>query len=341
MFAQHTRATFVTKVSNPIPTPRNQVIPQAANAMKILLLVVALLAVFVAMNGLAGLALDGALSIATHGLALLGLLLLAIAASMLMLAMAILGHDGFHRVLFRSAFVNDLVSGLLGAFGAGVPFYAGRQFHLTHHAHTHQGDLDPEHAINHRSFFGAFFVGPLVGIAIQYKLMLGNLRKGLREPKFLARALKDLGFIAAAIISYTAGLSALGISPLNTILPAMLVFPLTFSFRNLSDHFGLPRAQRKSERLRESVENRRVKSENIARHSNQQVSGRVIMTTRWLEWLWSSVNYHEVHHRFPYLSHAYLKQAYVATRDIHPYYEAQGYIRLLVELRSKNYYSEE
>ena len=339
MLAQQTGATFARRVSNPIPTSRDHVIPQAANAMKILMLVVALLAVFVAMNGLAGLALHDAPSIATHGLALLGLLFLATAASMLMLAMGILAHDGFHRVLFRSSFVNDLVSGLLGAFGTGVPFYAGRQFHLAHHAHTHQGDLDPEHAINHRSFFAAFFVGPLVGIAIQYKLMLGNLWKGPREPKFLARAVKDLGFIAAAAMSYTAGLSALGLSPLNTIVPAMLVFPLTFSFRNLSDHFGLPRAKSKSERRRESFENSRIKSEHIAPHANH--SGRVILTTRWLEWLWSSVNYHEVHHRFPYLSHAYLKQAYVATRDIHPYCEAQGYIRLLAELRSKNYYSEE
>jgi len=338
MFVQQTGGAFA-KARNPFPTLREHVIPQAANAVKILLLVAALLTVFVAMNGLAGLASHDAFSITMRGVALLGVLILAIVASMLMLAMAILAHDGIHRVLFRSAIVNDMVSGLLAAFGSGVPFYANRQFHLAHHAHTHQGDQDPEHAVNRGSFWRAFFVGPFVGVAIQYKLMLGNLWKG--ELKFLARALKDFGFVATSTIGYTVGLSALGVSPLNIILPVLLVFPFTFSFRNMSDHFGLPRAKTKSERRRDIVENGGGKNESSARHSNQQASGRVIITAPWLEWLWNSVNYHEVHHRFPYLSHAYLKHAYAATRDTHPYQEAQGYIRLLMELRNRNYYSEE
>jgi hypothetical protein len=37
----------------------------------------------------------------------------------------------------------------------------------------------------------------------------------------------------------------------------------------------------------------------------------------------------------------YLKGAYAATRDIHPYREVQGYARALIELRNKHYYSEE
>jgi fatty acid desaturase len=338
MFAQRTGPVFVN-VSNPIPRPGDQVIPQAANAVKILVLVAALLTVFVAMDGLAGLASHDHFSIIVRGAALLGVLILAIVASMLMLAMGVLAHDGIHRVLFGSPIVNDLVSGLLAAFGTGVPFYANRQFHLAHHANTHQGDEDPEHAINKGTFWRAFLIGPFVGIIIQYRLMLGNFCK--REPKFLARGLKDLGFIAAAVMGYTAGLSAMGVSSLNTILPALLVFPFTFSFRNMSDHFGLPRAKTKSERRREIVENGGGKRVSIARRSNQQGSGRVIITAPWLEWLWSSVNYHEVHHKFPYLSHFYLKQAYVATRDTHPYREVQGYIRSLIELRGQVYYSDE
>jgi fatty acid desaturase len=329
MFAQQTGAAFVTNVNKLIPRPGDHVIPQATNAVKILLLVAALLAVFVAMNILTGLALRDEFATAMRGLALLGLLLLAIFASMLMLAMGILAHDGVHRVLFRSAFVNDLASGLLSAFGGGLPFYANRQFHLKHHAHAHQGEEDSEHNLHHPSFFYAFFIGPLAGFVLQYKLMFSNLWKGLREPKFLARAAKDFGCIAAAVMFYTVGFSALGISPLKTILPAMLVLPFTFSFRALSDHFGLPRVKTKSERYRETPEN------------NQQVTGWVIITTPWLEWLWSSVNYHEVHHKFPYLSHLYLKQAYAATRDTYPYREARGYIRSLISLRNKDYYSKE
>jgi fatty acid desaturase len=340
MLAQQTRAAFVTNVSHPIPTPGDQVIPQAANAVKILLLVAALLAVFVAMNNLTGLALHDASSPAMRGLALLGQLLLAIFASMLMLAMAILAHDGVHRVLFRSAFVNDLVSGLLAAFGGALPFCAVRQFHLRHHAHTHQGEMDSEHTLYHTFLYG-FFIGPFVAFAMLYKLMFGNLSKGLRESKFLARAAKDFGFVTVAVLGYTAGLSALGISPIKTILPAMLVFPFTFSFRALSDHFGLPRVKRESERYREIIENSDDENKQVVRRSNQQVSGWVILTTPWLEWLWSSVNYHEVHHKFPYLSHFYLKQAYAGTRDIYPYREIQGYIRSMIYLRNKGYYSEE
>jgi fatty acid desaturase len=338
MFAQRSEAAYVN-VSNPIPRPGDQVIPQVANAVKILLLVAALMTVFVAMDGSAGLASHDLFSIIVRGAAFLGVLILAIVASMIMLAMGILAHDGIHRVLFRSPIVNDLASGLLAAFGTGVPFYANRQFHLAHHAHTHQGEQDPEHAINKGPFWRAFFVGPFVGVIIQYRLMLGNLWK--REPKFLVRALKDLGFIAAAVIGYTAGLSALGVSPLNTILPTLLVFPFTFSFRNMSDHFGLPRAKTKSERRHEIVKNGGGKHESIARRSNQQVSGRVIVTAPWLEWLWSSVNYHEVHHKYPYLSHLYLKQAYAATRSTYPYHEVRGYIRSLIELRNKAYYLDE
>jgi len=337
MFAQQTGAAFVTNVSNPIPRSGDQVIPQTSNAMKILLLFAALLAVFVAMNNLTGLALHNASATAMRGLAYLGLLLLAILASMLMLAMGILAHDGVHRVLFRSAFVNDLVSGLLSAFGGGLPFYANRQFHLRHHAHAHQGEQDSEHNLHHSSFLYAFFIGPLAGFVLQYKLMLGNFWKGLREPKFLVRAAKDFGFITLAVVCYTAGLSALGISPLKTILPALLVLPFTFSFRALSDHFGLPRVKR----YRETLENSDDENEAIVRRSNQQVTGWVIITAPWLEWLWSSVNYHEVHHKFPYLSHLYLKQAYAATRDTYPYREVQGYIRSLIYLRNKDYYSEE
>src|SRR5262249_18945298 len=149
-----------------------------------------------------------------------------------------------------------------------LPFYAGRQFHLKHHAHTHQGELDSEHPIYHRSFLYAFFIGPFVGYVLVYKWMLGNLWRGLREPKFLSRAAKDFGFITTAVLGYTQGLSALGISPLQTILPAMLVFPFTFTFRALSDHYGLPRAKGKSER---EISESNDRNKQIVRRSNQQV----------------------------------------------------------------------
>jgi fatty acid desaturase len=51
------------------------------------------------------------------------------------------------------------------------------------------------------------------------------------------------------------------------------------------------------------------------------------------------VNFHEVHHKYPWLSHHYLPQVYVATRDTQPYLAVQGYWRSLWHLRQHPYYA--
>jgi len=333
------------EIPSAIPLARTQYIPQRENAAKIIFLIAMMISSLYLMNIVSSSSspLPSPLSFVVFGL-------LALWVSVLMLAMAILSHDGTHRVLFRNAFINDLASGLLSAFGGGVPFYANRQFHLTHHSYAHQGEADPEHRMHSKSFYYALIIGSFMGLYLQYKVMLDNLQRGLhhsnKDRKYLWRALKDISFITVMALCYFKGLPALGISPLHSIVPAFLLFPVVFAWRAISDHYGLPKVKRKSDlypstKEMEVLENSEVINEDIARHSAQQTSGWVVHTSPWLEWLWSHVNYHEVHHKFPYLSHVHLPQAFLATQQSHRYREVNGYSRSLLALRDKNYYSEE
>ena len=70
----------------------------------------------------------------------------------------------------------------------------------------------------------------------------------------------------------------------------------------------------------------------------QQLSGWVVMTPQWLQWLWSHVNYHEVHHKYPYLSHQYLPQAFEASRGQYPYLVVDGYWKAVGNAMKLDYY---
>jgi fatty acid desaturase len=63
------------------------------------------------------------------------------------------------------------------------------------------------------------------------------------------------------------------------------------------------------------------------------------LTPQWLQWLWSHVNYHEVHHKYPYRSHQYLAQAFEASRNRYPDLVVNGYWRSLLNVRKHNYYA--
>jgi fatty acid desaturase len=70
----------------------------------------------------------------------------------------------------------------------------------------------------------------------------------------------------------------------------------------------------------------------------RQLSGWVVMTPQWLQWLWSHVNYHEVHHKYPYLSHQYLPQAFEASRGQYPYLVVDGYWKAVGNAMRLDYY---
>lgn len=305
-----------------IPSPREQVIPSGENLFKALLLIALVAASFWAADGLFGLSTPAKW---------LGIAALGLVNVVLLTGMGVLAHDAVHRVLFRSAFWNELWGGLLSALTL-IPFQANRQFHLTHHAYAHQPGLDPEEVMHGRSFVFALAQGANIGLKEQYRLLAANLVRGDR--KSARRAALDLLFIGLAAAIYFVVVPALGLSVWATIVPTILAFPPVFAFRALSDHYGLPAAQPRS-RVRVEVFDADPAT---ARGRVEEVTGWVVHTSPWLEWLWSHVNYHEVHHKYPYLSHRYLPQVYAATRERYPYRVVNGYWRSLFALRKRAYY---
>jgi fatty acid desaturase len=326
-----------------IPGPGEQVLPQAENLFKALLLLAMLFASFCAAQWLANVFDTGAGM--THPLAILIkwalIALLAIFDVVLLIGMGILAHDAVHRVLFKSSFWNELCGGLLSAF-ALIPFNANRQFHLTHHSYAHQPGLDPENAMHNHSFLYAATAGSVVALNAQYLVLLQNLRRLVERTgntKCALRALKDLLFLSLVFSLYFVALPAVGISIRYTVVPAIAAFPIVFAFRALSDHYGIPPVVRQNKLRRDVFDVAENAEQSEPERLQREVSGWVILTSPWLEWLWSHVNYHEVHHKYPWLSHHYLPQAYAATSSDHPYLVVRGYWRSLRNLRTLNYYA--
>jgi fatty acid desaturase len=289
-----------------IPGPRDQVIPSGENLSKALLLIFLVAGSFYLANRIAA---------ADSSLKWLAIGLLGVLDVVLMTGMGVLAHDAVHRVLFRSTFWNELWGGLLSAL-VFIPFQANRHVHLTHHSHAHQQDLDPEEAIHRHPFLVAFALGATIGVGINYRVLFQNIASGRAW-----RVAQDVFFLTVAGSIYFALLPALGISLMATLVPLLLAFPPVFAIRSLSDHYGLPAVRRGAKE-----------------EDRENITGWVVLTSRWLEWLWSHVNYHEVHHKYPYLAHSYLPRVFAATRDKHPYAVVQGYWRSLRELRKRSYY---
>ena len=253
----------------------------------------------------------------------------------LLTGMGILAHDAVHRVLFRTPFWNELGGGLLSAL-ALLPFYANRQFHLTHHSYSHQPRLDPENEMHDHSFLYAATLGSVIALYLQYRNMFGNLL-GIHEPRRAARAAKDILLLSAAGSFYFVLVPALGLSLAYAVLPMLLALLPVFAWRALSDHYGIPPAESAARRLEVFEADPRRWERGVERR-RREVSGWVVVTSPWLEWLWSHVNYHEVHHKYPWLSHAHLKRVFEATRDREPYLVIPGYWRSLANISRSRYY---
>ena len=133
---------------------------------------------------------------------------------------------------------------------------------------------------------------------------------------------------------------AWGISPLVSFVPILVLFPPVFGVRALSDHYGIPAVSRASRQARDVLETDADNWQSGRERRQREVSGWVVLTSPWLEWLWSNVNYHEVHHKYPWLSYRYLPAAFAATRDQHAYLVVRGYWRSLWQLRQRAYYGE-
>ena len=311
---------------NGVPTPGEQVIPNGRNLFKIIVLFVLILAAFIAGH-------YGAITIENNlknsapiiFIAKWSWLLFCGALSSVALqGLGILAHDAVHKVLLSKLWLNELVAAFISAFSL-LPFSANRQFHLQHHRFSHQKNLDPEQPMHNHPLWFSITVGSLIGLLIQYQILFFNLFTRFFQKRYFLPILLDLFFLTLAFSSYFILLPLNGIPLEHSILPMLLALPIVFSVRAISDHYGLPAIASKEQRSSISREN--------------EVSGWVIITSPVLEWLWSNVNYHEVHHKFPYLSHSYLKSTFKVTREQFPYIIANGYLRNLWRHRHRDYYN--
>ena len=331
----------MTDCQNAIPHPKEQQLPVAENLFKTLLLLALLFASFHAADRIAS-ALDAGTALppgAAQAFKWSAVALLAIADGVLLVGLAVLAHDAIHRVLFPSTFWNELIGGLLSALVL-VPFYANRQYHLTHHGCAHQPGLDPEESMHRHPFLYAATLGSLHGFNAHFRIVLSNLCR-YRDPHYARRAwraLADIALMAAAGAIYFRLVPALGIAMSVSVLPAIPGFLLAFALRGLSDHYGVPPVIRAGRRPG-TTDAGSADRETERGERQREVSGWVVRTSPWLEWLWSHVNYHEVHHKYPYLSHRYLPQAFAATCGTHPYLVVRGYWRSLWYQRQRSYYS--
>lgn len=319
-----------------IPDPKTQLIPSASNLFKAIFMITMLMVSFYATQHGVELLEQMAIS---HWVKWLLISLAALWDGLLILGMGALAHDAVHKVLFRSLFWNEFWGSMLSSLTL-IPFYANRQFHLAHHSHAHQPGLDPENEMHDHSFPVAATAGMFIGLFAQYRILALNVVHG-RDGRRALRAIKDALFISVACLVYLLLLPAWGISLLNTLVPMLLLLPLMFTWRALSDHYGIPPILRESKMREEFTETDEETWHQDSMRRRQEVSGWVVLTHPWLEWLWSHVNYHEVHHKYPYLSHQYLPQVFAATRRRHPYLVVDGYWRSMLNLSRRKYYADD
>lgn len=317
-----------------IPDPKSQVIPSGSNLFKIFFLIFMLLISFyLTQRGVELIKQMGMPPWLTWAF----IALTALWDAVLLLGMGALAHDAVHKVLFRSLFWNEFWGGMLSSLTL-IPFLANRQFHLSHHSYAHQPGLDPENQMHHHGFIIAACAGSFIGLFAQYRLFVLNVLRS-RDGRLGMRAFKDAFFVSVAGMIYFVVLPVAGIGLMNTVIPMILVFPAVFTWRALSDHYGIPPIVRDSKKRGEIKE-----ADDEAWHQErvlqrQEVSGWVVITHPWLEWLWSHVNYHEVHHKYPYLSHQYLPQVFKATRQQYPYLVVGGYWKSILNLSRRKYYA--
>lgn len=311
-----------------VPTPGEQVIPNGKNLFKIIVLLSFIFCFFVA-GHYGAVSIENITEAPDYLVFILKwscLLFCGTLASVALQGLGILGHDAVHKALFKNKWANEIIGTFVSTI-AFLPFSSNRQFHLTHHRFSHQKNLDPEQPMHNHPLWFSITIGSVIGLATQYKILTVNLFTRLFTKRYFISLVLDVLFLAFAIYVYFILLPANGIPAEHSLLPMYLALPVIFGIRAISDHYGLPAAPTKEERTANSKQN--------------EVHGWVIMTSPVVEWLWSNVNYHEVHHQFPYLSHTHLKPAFYATREEIPYIVANGYLLNLWRHLQRDYYNTE
>ncbi|MBE9516425.1 MAG: fatty acid desaturase [Proteobacteria bacterium] len=322
--------------------PSEQKVPDAVNLFKITLFFVLIATLFTAGH-------FGALEIENRWPGEAGsvpwllkwawLLSMGTLVSMIIIGFGILAHDAVHKVLFSSLWLNEWLGGFISAM-ALLPFHSNRQIHLAHHSYSHQPGKDPENPIHNHSLPVALLAGGFIALGLHLRVLFYNLFTRLFTRRYFGRVTKDLVLMATAGVTYFIIVPEAGLAVVHTFVPMMLTLPLVFGFRSISDHYGLPALSREIK-----TEGKPTQTELDAWHEQNapiqaEVTGWVILTNSFTEWLWSNVNYHEVHHKFPYLSYRYLKDTFAKTKDELPYIVAKGYAHNLWMHRNRKYYAD-
>ena len=242
---------------------------------------------------------------------------LAIINAILAMGLGILGHEAAHKGLFNNPFWNDFCGGIFISFLL-IPFYSFKEFHLTHHRYTHIPGKDPEEPVNNHSTFLALTIGPLIGLGIHYKTLGEYLLSD--SPKIRSQGWKDVGFISWILIFYFYLIPLAHLSLVYTVFPLLVFLPFVFMVRNVSEHHGIPAQNANSN------------------NSELKVDSWMILSNPIMDWLWSNINYHQIHHRYPYLHYPYLPEVFTATKDKQPYIVINGYLSAVFRALSQKYY---
>jgi fatty acid desaturase len=250
-----------------------------------------------------------------------GLLIVALATfnAVVIMGLGVLAHEGTHWTLFKNRFWNDFWGGILLAMVL-LPYYDFRDFHLTHHRYTHQPQLDPEEPMNNHPLWLALTFGPLMGLGLRYKILMTRLFGGFVKERIEAG--KDVAFLSLALAFYFYLIPKLGISLWYTVIPTFIIMPSVFAVRNIGEHHAIPAQGQKSLPVTEM----------------QKVDSWMVLTNPLMSWLWSNINYHQVHHRYPHLSHRYLPEIFAATKEEQSYLILDGYWQMLRYAFKQNYY---
>lgn len=211
-------------------------------------------------------------------------------------------HDAVHGAIagrYTSVRWLNSTLGYLSGFVLGIPFTAHRHEHITHHRHTNDDQLDPDHQISRMT------QSPWHAISCSWELVVGNLTYYRNSRWKIASSKEKALFLLELLVALGArfALMAQDFWLEGTVL---FIFGPCIGLVSLIYLFAY-----------------------IVHHPHQQ-TGRYVDTSTievagiWgaaITWMWLFQNYHSIHHLFPKVPFYRYRALY---RDIEPIMRAQG-----------------
>lgn len=242
-----------------------------------------------------------------------------------LMGIAILVHEAAHGLFCKNKTANE-IAGILFGFYIFQPFYSYRHAHFVHHNILRDRELDPEAGFHlERSTWERLIIGALRNSS----LLTRNALKQLRNPKATKKQRReswmDLSARLLATCFWATVIILMDWSVWYTVVPFLLMSGFVYSLRGTLDHHGLPATE-----LRNGKRN--LAHEKLA---------YIVHTNPLVEFVWSNVNYHAVHHMYPTVPARALRAAYEQTNQEIKYTETNGYFLSMCRLLPKPYYSNE